>query len=75
LMDTDETISSVDSVTAILVGGGTSDLTLETPTTSGQNVLVWISGGTNSYRYKVEARINTSTGQKLEGDGILKVRD
>ena len=75
LMSTGETISSIDSVTSELRGGGSSNLTLSNETISSQTVTLDISGGTHCKVYVVEVQITTSNGQKLEGDGTLRISD
>ncbi len=77
-MSTTETIeitTPAPVATSVKLCGDVSDLTIETPTISGQNILMWITGGTSVTRYRVEVVITTSTGAILEGDGILKVSD
>jgi len=74
-MSTSETISSINSVASEMIGGGTTDLTIDSPTIVGQTVTMWISGGTHHKRYRVEVTITTSTGAILQGDGILKLAD
>ena len=73
LMASDETISSIDTVSAELRGGGTSDLTLASETIVGQTVTVIISSGTKAQTYSVEITITTSGGSILQGDGLLKI--
>jgi hypothetical protein len=77
LMATGETIESdpAPSVVSEKRGGGASDLTISDVTISGQTLTMWIEGGTHASVYRIEASITTSTGQELEGDGILKIRD
>jgi len=77
-MSTAETIeasSPAPVVTSEKTCGSVSDLTIETPTISGQTIQMWISAGTSKTRYRVEVVITTSTGAILEGDGIMKVSD
>jgi len=74
LMVSGETIST-KVVTSEVLGGGTTDLSITSDIISGQTVEMWIESGTHAKRYRVEVRVTTSLGQKLEGDGILKVRD
>jgi hypothetical protein len=74
LMTTGETISTY-TVTSELIGGGTTDLVIDTIASSGQIITFWIDGGTQRNRYKIECRVVTSIGQKLEADGILRVID
>lgn len=70
LLGVGETISNIDSATSDPVG-----LTITGQTVVGNFVTMQIAGGTHGINYRVEVRITTSTGQKYEGDGILKVRD
>ncbi len=62
-------------VTSQFAGGATTDLTIGTPAVVGNTVEFTIAGGTDCERYRIECLITTSSGQILEGDGILKVRD
>lgn len=55
--------------------GGAGDLTLGSPSISGQKVIFTIDGGTTNVRYKVTVKVDASDGTKLEGDGILLVKD
>jgi hypothetical protein len=78
LMSTTESILTggpAPSVTSEQRGGGTSDLSISGVSVSGQSLLFWISGGTHSYTYRVEAVIGTDGLQTLEGDGLLRVTD
>lgn len=77
LMDADENISAspAPSMSSEKICGSTSDLTIDTVTIAEQTVRFWIDGGTNNTRYRIECRIETDAGAKLEGDGILIVRD
>jgi len=61
-MATGETIASITSVNSEISGGGTTDLTIDSPTIVGQTVTMWISAGTICNRYRVEVAILTSTG-------------
>ena len=70
-----ESITSISSVGSTSYGCDTSDLVITGETISGQTVQMNISGGTNESRYRVEVIIVTSTGETLEGDGIMKVSD
>ena len=76
-MSTGETIESSSPApvaTSVTMCGGTSDLTIETPLIiNSQAIEMWITGGTAGSRYKVTVTITTSTGQIIEGTGILKV--
>jgi len=75
LMATSETISNLRSVTSELRGGGTSDLGIAGTGISGQTIYMNVSSGTHAQVYAIEVQITTSSGQLLEGDGILKVED
>lgn len=75
LMDSDETISSITSVTSEKRGEGSSDLVITNTAINGQTIEMWIEGGTNRKTYRIEVKISTSGGQELEGDGMLKVKE
>lgn len=78
LMSTGETIeesSPAPVVSSEKMNGDATDLTIDTVAVSGQTVTFWVDAGTNHQRYRVEVQIETSGGQKLEGDGILVVTD
>lgn len=78
---TGETISSITSITSELLGGGASDLTIpavgysNTINSDANKILLWVEGGTDGSTYRVEVQVVTTVGQKLEGDGILRVTD
>lgn len=77
-MSTLETIvasSPAPVITSEKICGSATDLTIETPTISGQTLIMWISGGATGERYRIEAVITTSTGAILEGDGIMSIGD
>ena len=74
-MVTGETIASITTLTSEMLGGGTTDLTITSPTIVAQTVTMWIAGGTACNRYRVEVKVTTSTGAIIEGDGILKLSD
>ena len=74
-LDTGESISGVPTVTSTTVGGETSDLFISEVSIVGEEVHCFIASGTHTYRYRLESTINTSTGQILQGDGILRVTD
>lgn len=77
LLETEETIDNIISITAERVGGGTADIVFLDPLvgSTGKYVQVWITSGTHKFRYRVEIRVETSGQQQLEGDGILIVSD
>jgi len=54
---------------------GSTDLTLGSPTFSGQKVQVRISGGTNGERYKITGSAQSSGGDTVEFEGVLWVKD
>lgn len=71
LMDADETITSVTSVTALPAG-----LTLVgVPTFAGTMAQQRIAGGVDSITYKVTFIVVTSKGNTLEGEGNLVVKN
>ena len=70
-----ETISTIVSVDHEIRGGGTSDLTVENQVNTTNAVSVWISEGTDNTTYRIEIKVTTSSGQTLEGDGLISVRD
>jgi len=80
-LDTSETITALDSVTSETLEGGASDLTIpavgysNTINSDANKILLWIEGGTSGNTYRIEVQVTTSSGQKLEGDGILRVTD
>ena len=73
--ETIEASSPAPAVTAITLCEGVADITISGVTIAGQIIQMWIESGTSGARYRVEVIITTSTGQILEGDGILKVSD
>jgi hypothetical protein len=50
-----------------------TDPTPGVPIVSTTNVQVKLTGGTVNTTYQITCKVNTSTGQKLEGTGILKI--
>ncbi len=80
LLGTDEIISIISSITSETIDGGTSDLTITSPSIIDGNatdsrVTLWIEDGTAGLKYRIEILVNTSGGQILQGDGLLKVTD
>lgn len=67
-------ILSSPTISIELLGGGTSDVVIDSSGISGQTVTMTLSGGTAG-RHRVEVGVTASDGQTLEGDGILKVSD
>lgn len=66
-----ETVTAVVSVTA-----SPSGLTITDPATfSGTTASQRISGGASGVSYKVTFVVDTSSGNRLEGEGILQVKD
>ena len=80
-LESSETISSLDSVTSESLDGGGTDLTIpaagysNTINSAANKILLWVEGGTSGNTYRIEVQVTTTTGQKLEGDGILRVTD
>ena len=80
LLGTGEIISSISSIASETIDGGTSNLTITLPSiidgsATDSIVTLWIEGGTAGLRYRIEILVNTSGGQILQGDGLLKVTD
>lgn len=73
--ETIESSSPAPAVTSERMGGGTSTLSITSVGISGQAVTMTIASGTNGARYQVNTLISTSSGQILDGDGVLVVRD
>lgn len=68
------TISSVASITQALVSGSGS-LTISGTTFSGQVCAARFSGGTNGDKFKVTAKVVMTSGEKLECDGYIKIKE
>lgn len=78
LLSTDEIITSINSINHEVNGTGeVSDLTLGSVNIieAGKKISVLIGGGTNMKTYRIEIAIGTSSGQILEGDGLLVIKD
>ena len=80
LLGSGEIISIISSITSETIDGGTSDLTITSPSIIDGNatdsrVTLWIESGTSGLKYRIEVLVNTSGGQILQGDGLLKVTD
>ena len=76
LMDTSETISTIEIVGSGTRSEATSDLTITSIAASGdQAVKMTIAGGTHAQTYRIETKVTTDNSQILEGDGILQVKD
>jgi len=75
LMDSDETIISINSITSEKRGGDISNLLIDGTGINGQTVEMYISSGTDYSTYRVEVQITTSDSNILQGDGLLKVSD
>jgi hypothetical protein len=72
LLSSSETISSVISATADQTGLTISDETIDV---TGKIVTVKIVGGTDKFTYRIEILVLTNLNHKVQGDGILKIRD
>ena len=70
-----ETIDSIDNVsfTNEEVITGSSDITIGTPTFSGNIVQVRISGGTKYEQYTVHITVITSLANVIIGNGLLRI--
>lgn len=75
LLPTGASISLIKTINSQMIGGDLSDLILSASgIESTGTISMWIEGGSNN-RYRIEALVETSGGEILEGDGILKVTD
>ena len=77
LLSPGDSIATVDSVLQAARGrvAGAAALTIGAASVSGTKVQFTIEGGTANEDYKITVRVNTSAGDRLEGDGWLFVRD
>lgn len=66
-----ETIASIDSSSVSPAGG----LSIDSLAISGTRVQVRVSGGVAGTNYTVGIWAISSLGQKLEGEGVIEVRD
>lgn len=75
-MDADATLTSVDSIVVTLFNGvGSPSVVVSGEAVSGQAASAKLAGGTDGQVYTVRARVIDSTGQKLEADGKLKIKE
>lgn len=79
-LDTNETLSSIDSVDYETLDGVSSGLLITSTAINsgaGPNSLVEmvIANGVDGETYRIEVLVTTSQSQTLEGDGILFVSD
>lgn len=72
-----ETIVTINQITSTYRSGsgGSTDLEIFASGIDGQKITMWIQDGVVRKTYRVEVRITTSEGQKLTGDGLLKITD
>lgn len=77
LLTSGDSLGTVDSVSQSKRGrvAGSSDLTIGAASVSGTKVQFTIEGGSSGEDYKITVRVNTTAGNRLEGDGWLFVRD
>lgn len=77
LLATAESITGIYTINSELVGGGLSDLSISGSGIGSDSkyIEMWIEDGTHKQRYRVEGRVLTDSGQRLEGDGIIKITD
>ena len=73
------TVASVVNDTIIIAAAGkvtqTAALTADNIAISGQQVQAMFKGGTNGEEYHVTCRIVGSDSQRLELDGLVRIRD
>lgn len=60
-------------VSSLFYGCDTTDLVFSNVTVAGQTVEMFVSGGTDGNRYRVEITVTTNIGETLVGDGSLEV--
>jgi hypothetical protein len=67
----------VVSVSAAALGlvVGSSPITPSAPSISGRFLLFTLAGGTAEENYRITGKVSTPSGQVLEGDGMLYVRE
>lgn len=75
MLDSDEAISGTPTMTSTTLGGDTSDLAISQISVVGEQVHCFIESGTHAQKYRIETTIETDAGQRLQGDGILRVTD
>ena len=70
-------LASVSAVVVTNMGkaAGSSDVTATDEVVSGDIAQVTLSGGTDLENYKITVRAITTDGYKIEGDGMLYVRE
>lgn len=81
-MVTGELISTVDSISATVMGEANTDLTFDNLTANGQQADFTVAGGVIPTRedidycdYKVSVTVTTDAAQVLVNDGMLRVQD
>jgi len=80
MITSSEIISGINSIISNNVGGTGTDLIIsQSGIVNGlgtsSRVQMWIAAGTTGTSYRVETLVTTTSGQILEGDGILHVTD
>lgn len=79
-LGSNEIISGINSITSANIGGTGTDLTITNTgiidgARASSRVSMWIESGTTGKTYRIETLVTTTSGQILEGDGILNVTD
>lgn len=76
LLASDELIDSIYSIAAAAQDSSiTDDLVISDEEIDGSSIIFWVSGGTANQRYKITIIVSVDSGQRLEGDGILYIKD
>ena len=71
-----DTVSNVDDVTVSnITNNGTGTVVAADQQTDGSSIQCTYSGGADKEDYKVTIKFTTTGGDKLEVDGLLKVRE
>jgi len=79
LLEEDEHIKTIISVTSTNMGkvSGSGNVTIVgyTITSDRKRVRIRIEGGTDKEDYKITAQVDTYYNNRLEGEGLLRVKD
>ncbi len=74
-MDFSNILQGGEVISSPSVETSPAGLTISTITTSGNFILMFAEGGTHGCDYRFEVSVDSDSGEELEADGILKVRD
>ncbi len=74
-MDFSNILQSSEVISSPSVETSPAGLTISSVTTSGNIILMFAEGGSHGCDYRFEVSVNSDSGEELEADGILRVRD